>query len=331
MADTTFVDGVTVTAADWFNDLNRLHYTLLGDPTTVAAVRTALAVATNSEVATLTNKTINLSSNTLVATSAQLAAAVTDETGTGSLVFSTSPVLASPALGTPSSGTLTNCTGLPVAGGGTGAATFASGGLLVGNGTSALGIASAGQIVAAIGTTNVTNATNVTGTTTAAVPTAALASGTANSTTVLHGDRTFKLPATDISYSCSLTPAVAGTLTSTAAAIAFATEQWDDFGWHDNVTNNSRITVGVSGRYLVIGHLAHVGAAVDIMAAIYKNGVATHAVAISDGGGPNPHAAVVCLGYFQLAATDYIELFGWASSNATIATASTSLQIQRVG
>ena len=44
MADTTFVDGVTVTAADWFNDLNRLHYTLLGDPTTVAAVRTALAV-----------------------------------------------------------------------------------------------------------------------------------------------------------------------------------------------------------------------------------------------------------------------------------------------
>lgn len=40
---------------------------------------------------TLTNKTINLGSNTLVATSAQLAAAVTDETGTGSLVFSASP------------------------------------------------------------------------------------------------------------------------------------------------------------------------------------------------------------------------------------------------
>ena len=43
-------------------------------------------------------------------TSAQLAAALTDETGTGATVFATSPVLVTPALGTPSSGTLTNCT-----------------------------------------------------------------------------------------------------------------------------------------------------------------------------------------------------------------------------
>lgn len=43
-------------------------------------------------------------------TSAQLATALTDETGTGSSVFATSPTLVTPALGTPSSGTLTNCT-----------------------------------------------------------------------------------------------------------------------------------------------------------------------------------------------------------------------------
>ena len=53
---------------------------------------------------TLTNKTINLTSNTLVATSAQLATAVTDETGSGSLVFATSPTLVTPILGTPTSG-----------------------------------------------------------------------------------------------------------------------------------------------------------------------------------------------------------------------------------
>jgi hypothetical protein len=47
----------------------------------------------NSATATLTNKTIDLSNNTFVATSAQLAASITDETGTGSLVFSTSPAL----------------------------------------------------------------------------------------------------------------------------------------------------------------------------------------------------------------------------------------------
>ena len=55
---------------------------------TGAATKTM--VDTNS-TQTVTGKTINLTSNTLVATSAQVAAAVTDETGSGSLVFSASP------------------------------------------------------------------------------------------------------------------------------------------------------------------------------------------------------------------------------------------------
>jgi hypothetical protein len=42
--------------------------------------------------------------------SANLAAAVTDETGSGLLVFATSPTLTTPVLGTPTSGTLSNCT-----------------------------------------------------------------------------------------------------------------------------------------------------------------------------------------------------------------------------
>jgi len=42
--------------------------------------------------------------------SANLASAVTDETGSGSLVFATSPTLVTPVLGTPSSGTLSSCT-----------------------------------------------------------------------------------------------------------------------------------------------------------------------------------------------------------------------------
>jgi hypothetical protein len=46
--------------------------------------------------------------------SANLAAAVTGETGTGALVFATSPALTTPNIGTPSAGTLTNCTGLPI-------------------------------------------------------------------------------------------------------------------------------------------------------------------------------------------------------------------------
>lgn len=45
--------------------------------------------------------------------SAGLAAALSDETGTGAAVFATSPTLVTPALGTPASGVLTNTTGYP--------------------------------------------------------------------------------------------------------------------------------------------------------------------------------------------------------------------------
>lgn len=77
--------------------------------------------------------------------SANLAAAVTDETGSGALVFATSPTLTTPNLGTPSAATLTNATGLPivngttgtlsVARGGTGDTTYTNGQLLIGNTT----------------------------------------------------------------------------------------------------------------------------------------------------------------------------------------------------
>lgn len=56
--------------------------------------------------------------------SAGIAANLSDETGSGALVFGTSPTLVTPALGTPSSATLTNATGLPVS---TGISGFAAG------------------------------------------------------------------------------------------------------------------------------------------------------------------------------------------------------------
>ena len=73
-----------------------------------------------------TNSWYNINAETVLAagiaawltnpTSANLRAAMTDETGTGLLVFNNTPTLITPVLGTPTSGTLTNCTGLPNAG-----------------------------------------------------------------------------------------------------------------------------------------------------------------------------------------------------------------------
>ena len=60
--------------------------------------------------------------------SAQLATALSDETGSGAAVFGTSPTLATPTLGTPAAVTLTNATGLPLATGITGTLTTTNGG-----------------------------------------------------------------------------------------------------------------------------------------------------------------------------------------------------------
>ena len=59
---------------------------------------------------------VNPLSQFAATTSLQLLGVISDETGTGALVFATSPTLVTPALGTPASGVMTNMTGLPVTG-----------------------------------------------------------------------------------------------------------------------------------------------------------------------------------------------------------------------
>lgn len=73
---------------------------------------TSLTLPTSGTVATTSNNLGAFASTT----SSQLAGVISDETGSGSLVFATSPTLVTPSLGTPTALTLTNATGLPVGG-----------------------------------------------------------------------------------------------------------------------------------------------------------------------------------------------------------------------
>lgn len=66
--------------------------------------------ATVGGTETLINKTISLASNTVTFTSAQLATACSNETGSGLLVFGTSPTLTTPALGVATATTVNKIT-----------------------------------------------------------------------------------------------------------------------------------------------------------------------------------------------------------------------------
>jgi len=85
--------------------------------TPVLGVATATSINGTSIPSTKTLVVTTDKLSTLAATtSAELAGVISDETGSGSLVFATSPTLVTPVLGTPTSVTLTNGTGLPVSG-----------------------------------------------------------------------------------------------------------------------------------------------------------------------------------------------------------------------
>ena len=147
---------------------------------------------TASSTTTFSNKSIDLTDNTLTGTSLELKTAISDETGSGALVFATSPTLVTPALGTPASGVLTNCTALPAA--------------QVAQGTMASGMV---LVAPALGTPASGVATNLSGTA------ASLTAGTVSDNAITLAKMAAGTDGNLISYDTNGDPAAVATGTAT--------------------------------------------------------------------------------------------------------------------
>ena len=156
------VKGTPLTNLEVDNNFSNINVTL--------GILTNLATTAQGNLVVAINEIKNGNLRQFAATtSAELAAVVSDETGSGLLVFATSPALVTPNIGTPSYAALTSASGLPLTTGVTGTLPAANGGTGVAN-NAAMTVTGSGNFAF---TRTLTAATNVTFPTTGTLATLA--------------------------------------------------------------------------------------------------------------------------------------------------------------
>lgn len=126
--------------------------------------------------------------------------------------------------------------------------------------------------------------------------------------------------------------------TATYTAVSWDGEGWDTNAYHDNVTNNSRVTIpsGKAGKYLVTVNIIYAASATGSirLVNIYKNGTGTGDQNFATNASFNSTA--ICSKVFDLAVGDYIQAFCYQDSGGNLnvqptSTHGTSMQVTFLG
>lgn len=126
------------------------------------------------------------------------------------------------------------------------------------------------------------------------------------------------------------TTSVQAAANAATTAVQFNAESYDDGGFHDNVTNNTRFTIptGQGGKYRIHGTIEMSGTMTSGSIRVMKNGAIA---AINDYSATRQYIGVD----LSLVATDYIELavFNGSGGSLNITTGEdrTWLAVQKVG
>jgi hypothetical protein len=134
---------------------------------------------------------------------------------------------------------------------------------------------------------------------------------------------------------CRLTKSANQSLTaSTETAITFDGESWDTNGFHDNVTNNTRITIptGYTGKYQLSGEISIAPMVGNYYVLIKKNGSVLTYTVVQYSSNSSLDTAFTFSQLLSLTAADYVELFLYqASGSAKNCQTTTSLGINYLG
>lgn len=106
--------------------------------------------------------------------------------------------------------------------------------------------------------------------------------------------------------------------TGTHTALVFDFEVFDDAGYHDTATNNTRLTVAEAGTYVITGQVEFTGNSTGArMVSVPINGSGSRlAQVLVSSAGAVPTRIQATTGPVKLAAGDYVELLAWQDSGA---------------